>query len=195
MDSRFRKVLHLEYLAVILIVGLYLLNGLSPLIGRAFKLQKIVWSAKRSARSISKEDQERRYRQFESSLRDLEQRSETFRRSVQALEGKILKEESVPQVTLKLEDLAAGQNIKLTSIRPIGAQTMPFPAVGIELSFQTTFEDLLKFLTKIQDAPLYMAVDQLRLLRNDQSYPQLGVQMTLFIPSQNAPAPAGKDGS
>lgn len=194
MDSRFRKILHLEYLVAVFLLAVYLVCGLYPLLGQVLGMQKIIWTAKYSSKSLSKEDQALRLRQFESSLGDLQQRFEKLQQSVQAVEGKIIKDESVPQVTLKLEDLAAGQNIKLTSIRPITA-VMPFPAVGIELSFQSTFEDLVKFLTRIQDAELYMAVDQLRLLRNDQLYPQLGVQITLFIPSQNAPAPAGKEGT
>ena len=194
MDSRFRKILHLEYLAAVFLVTVYLICGLYPLLGQVFEMQKIIWTAKHSAKSLSKEDQAFRLQQFESSLGDLQQRFEKLQRSVQVVEGKIIKEESVPQVTLKLEDLAAGQNIKLTSIRPITA-SMPFPAVGIELSFQSTFEDLVKFLTRIQEAELYMAVDQLRLLRNDQLYRQLGVQITLFIPSQNASAPVKQEGS
>jgi hypothetical protein len=194
MDSRFRKILHLEYLAAVVLVAFYLIGGLYPLLGQVFEMQKIIWTAKHSAKSLSKEDQALRLRQFETALEDLQQRFDKLQQSVKVVEGKIIKDESVPQVTLKLEDLAAGQNIKLTSIRPITA-AMPFPAVGIELSFQSTFEDLVKFLTRIQDAELYMAVDQLRLLRNDQLYPQMGVQITLFIPSQNVPAPVGKEGS
>jgi Tfp pilus assembly protein PilO len=197
MDIDIKKIYKLEFWIIALIICIFLVTDIFPMSSKAFSLLQTMNIAEQSARALPAEEKEEIRQGLLNEQKNLEDGFKSMQGVVNTVQQKISGEKNVPNIILKLEELATVAGIDLLSIKPAAEVSKgSYDSITIALEFESEYSQLVNFLSRWVDTPFYLAVEELTVTKAKDTSTKLHVDLkvnVLFKAKQEDPAvPADK---
>ena len=184
MDFLKKKILRYEYLGLVGVLVIFLFFNLLPKFNTAAQLNMQIRQARSAVKTLSKKEIEERIRALEEQLAEVKDGAQQIKERTQQIKAAVPETRNVPMVTLEIEDLAKAAEVTLASLKP-----MPFDEeneadheiLPIEITFQSTYTQLVKFVKTVEQSSSLLAVHNLKVQKDELSYPLLDVRMAISV--------------
>ncbi len=182
MDIDIKKIYRLEFWVAALIFCLFLVLDVLPLCSRMVTLLLSVNTLQQSAQTLSMEEKNKIRQGLLDQQKSLDSGFESMRGIVETVQQKISGEKNIPNIIIKLEELATASGIDLLSIKPSTEESKgSFDSVLIALEFESEYPQLADFLSRWVDTPFYLAVEELTVTKPKETTSKVHVDLKLNV--------------
>lgn len=193
-NTTIRTLLRFVFLLIILAWVSFLVWDVVPLIQESSRIKKEIRKARSSIETLTQAEIERREKELTGELKDYRDAALAIGRFAREVQKKSRWTRNIPLATLNIEDLADAASLKLSLIRPLQAQMKEgYEILPIELQFQTTFPNVIRFLQNIKDSESPLVVERLS-LKQDKQRGLLNASLILHVLFESGGAEADKGG-
>jgi Tfp pilus assembly protein PilO len=184
VEHQFKRILRCEYTAVILLILLCFIFYFAPKFKEADDLNRQIRQARAAVKTLTKAEKDQQIAQLNAQLAKLKNGQEFIQQTVNGIKTSVPADKSIPLVTLEIEDLAVSSKIELASVKPIpneDDQAGDYAVFPIEVGFQSTYPQLVKFISSVERSSPLIAVRQLKIQKDEMAYPLLDVRLTVGV--------------
>ncbi len=182
MDIDIKKIYKIEFWLVAIILCAFFVLDIYPQAIRIFSLLQTMNISRQTAMALPPQEKERIRQELLSDKKRLDESDGAMRAIVSSVEQKISGEKSIPNITLKLEELATGCGIDLLSIKPSALISEGgYDAFTIDLEFESEYSQLVNFLSLWAQTPFYLTVEQVTVSKSKEMSLKLDVNLKLKV--------------
>lgn len=182
MDIDIKKIYKIEFWLVAIILCAFFVLDIYPQAIRIFSLLQTMNISRQTAMALPPQEKERIRQELLSDKKRLDESDGAMRAIVSSVEQKISGEKSIPNITLKLEELATGCGIDLLSIKPSALISEGgYDAFTIDLEFESEYSQLVNFLSFWAQTPFYLTVEQVTVSKSKEMSLKLDVNLKLKV--------------
>lgn len=182
MDIDIKKIYKIEFWLVAMILCAFFVLDIYPQAIRIFSLLQTMNISRQTAMALPPQEKERIRQELLSDKKRLDESDGAMRAIVSSVEQKISGEKSIPNITLKLEELATGCGIDLLSIKPSALISEGgYDAFTIDLEFESEYSQLVNFLSFWAQTPFYLTVEQVAVSKSKEMSSKLDVNLKLKV--------------
>ena len=162
MDIDIKKIYKIEFWLVVIVLSAFFILDVYPKAARIFSLLQAIELSRQNAMSMPRQEKEKVRQELLNDQKQLVDAESIMREIVAGAEQKISGEKNVPNITLKLEELATSCAIDLLSIKPSATVSKDgYESVMIDLEFESDYSQLVNFLSRWQKTSFYSTVENL----------------------------------
>jgi Tfp pilus assembly protein PilO len=182
MDIDIKKIYKIEFWLVAIILCAFFVLDIYPQAIRIFSLLQTIDVSRKTALALPPQEKERIRQELLNDKKRLDESDGAMRGIVSSIEQKISGEKSIPNITLKLEELSTGCGIDLLSIKPSALISEGgYDAFTIDLEFESEYGQLINFLSLWAQTPFYLTVEQVTVSKSKETSLKLDVNLKLKV--------------